>query len=117
MINSELKELVRERDAVLIGAVAASRVTRLTRDAQGRAVHTELDPETSRRELAAEHAEHVAKARARLRYTEEEFADLLGTSPRTVTAWERGRRVPTGAARVLIEIAAKNPKAVLAALA
>ncbi len=39
------------------------------------------------------------------------FATLLGVSVRTLQEWEQGRRVPTGAARTLLLIAARNPEA------
>lgn len=41
------------------------------------------------------------------------FAQLLGVSVRTLQEWEQGRRAPSGAARTLLRIAAKNPRAVL----
>jgi putative transcriptional regulator len=40
-----------------------------------------------------------------------EFARLLGVSLRTLQEWEQGRRAPSGAARTLLLIAAKNPRA------
>jgi len=42
-----------------------------------------------------------------------QFARLLGVSVRTLQEWEQGRRAPSGAARTLLRIAAKNPRAVL----
>ena len=42
-----------------------------------------------------------------------EVAELLGVSVRTLQDWEQGRRVPSGAARTLLMIAAKNPQALL----
>ena len=39
------------------------------------------------------------------------FAQLLGVSVRTLQEWEQGRRAPSGAARTLLIIAAKNPQA------
>lgn len=39
------------------------------------------------------------------------FAQLLGVSVRTLQEWEQGRRAPSGAARTLLRIAAKNPRA------
>ena len=39
------------------------------------------------------------------------FATLLGVSVRTLQEWEQGRRAPSGAARTLLLIAAKNPRA------
>ena len=41
------------------------------------------------------------------------FAQLLGVSPRTLQEWEQGRRAPSGAARTLLLIAEKNPRALL----
>ena len=41
------------------------------------------------------------------------FAQLLGVSARTLQEWEQGRRSPSGAARTLLLIAARNPKVLL----
>jgi putative transcriptional regulator len=41
------------------------------------------------------------------------FAALMGVSPRTVRAWEQGERKPSGAARVLLLMAARRPEWVL----
>ncbi len=41
------------------------------------------------------------------------FAELLGVSVRTLQEWEQGRRAPTGAARTLLMIAHRNPRALL----
>jgi putative transcriptional regulator len=41
------------------------------------------------------------------------FAQLLGVSVRTLQDWEQGRRAPSGAARTLLMVAAKNPHALL----
>lgn len=41
-----------------------------------------------------------------------EFASLLGVSVRTLQNWEQNRRVPEGAARVLLQVAAKHPETV-----
>jgi len=59
----------------------------------------------------------VAAARHEAGMSQAEFADVLGVSKRTLQQWEQGRRVPTGAARVLIEVARRHPKAVRAAAA
>jgi putative transcriptional regulator len=44
---------------------------------------------------------------------QEEFSALLGISMRTLRNWEQGQRVPEGSARVLLQVAAKLPEAVL----
>jgi len=41
------------------------------------------------------------------------FAQLLGVSVRTLQDWEQGRRAPSGAAKTLLMIAEKNPRALL----
>lgn len=55
----------------------------------------------------------VAKTREKTGLTQARFAELLGVSVRTLQDWEQGRRAPSGAARTLLMIAAKNPKALL----
>jgi len=51
----------------------------------------------------------AAEARASVGMTQQEFAHLLGVSPRTLQDWEQGRREPTGAARTLLKVAVKHP--------
>jgi len=54
----------------------------------------------------------VKKIRANYKLSQAEFAALLGISVKTLQNWEQGRRVPEGAARVLLQVAAKHPEAV-----
>jgi len=56
---------------------------------------------------------NVSAIRRHLGLTQQKFAALLGISPATLRNWEQGRRKPEGAARVLLCVAAKYPKAVL----
>ena len=55
----------------------------------------------------------VAKTRKKTGLSQAHFAQLLGVSVRTLQDWEQGRRAPSGAARTLIAIAAKNPQALI----
>ncbi len=55
----------------------------------------------------------IAKTRKKTGLSQARFAQLLGVSIRTLQDWEQGRRVPSGAARTLLMIAAKNPQALL----
>jgi putative transcriptional regulator len=53
----------------------------------------------------------VGSVRERTGLSQPRFAGLLGVSVRTLQEWEQGRRAPSGAARTLLLIAAKNPRA------
>jgi len=55
----------------------------------------------------------VSSVRENTGLSQSEFAALLGVSVRTLQEWEQGRRAPSGAARTLLLIAAKNPRALL----
>src|SRR6266550_594853 len=62
------------------------------------------------------HVPPVAAIREKTGLSQAHFAELLGVSVRTLQDWEQGRRAPSGAARTLLMIAAKNPKALLEVL-
>jgi putative transcriptional regulator len=55
----------------------------------------------------------VATTRKKTGLSQARFAELLGVSIRTLQDWEQGRRAPSGAARTLLVIAAKNPQVLL----
>jgi len=55
----------------------------------------------------------VSSIRERTGLSQAKFAALLGVSVRTLQEWEQGRRAPSGAARTLLMVAAKNPQALL----
>jgi putative transcriptional regulator len=48
--------------------------------------------------------------------SQEQFALLIGVSPRTVQNWEQKRREPEGAAKALLMVTARHPRVVLEAL-
>ncbi len=55
----------------------------------------------------------VSGIRERTGLSQARFAQLLGVSVRTLQDWEQGRRAPSGAARTLLMVAAKNPRVLL----
>jgi putative transcriptional regulator len=85
---AELVESVREGGAILRGEKEASR----------RFVISEPD---------------VKEIREEYKLSQSQFAALLGISIKTLQNWEQGRRSPRGAARILLQVAAKHPEAVL----
>ena len=56
---------------------------------------------------------NVTSIREKTGLSQARFAQLLGVSVRTLQDWEQGRRAPSGAAKTLLMIADKNPRALL----
>ena len=55
----------------------------------------------------------IARIREKTGLSQARFAQLLGVSVRTLQDWEQGRRAPSGSARTLLMVAARNPQALL----
>jgi predicted XRE-type DNA-binding protein/DNA-binding transcriptional regulator YiaG len=55
----------------------------------------------------------VTEVRERTGLSPVRFAALFGVSVRTLHEWELGRREPSGAARTLLRVAARNPGALV----
>jgi putative transcriptional regulator len=58
----------------------------------------------------------VKNIRSKVGMSQSEFASAFGISVATLRHWERGDRKPNGPALVLLNVVAKEPKAVLRAL-
>lgn len=58
----------------------------------------------------------VKNIRSNVGMSQNEFASAFGISVSTLRHWERGDRTPHGPALVLLNVVAKEPKAVLKAL-
>ena len=58
----------------------------------------------------------IVEIRNKLKLTQQELANLMGTSKGTIENWEQGRRRPTGPARALLKILQAKPKMAVAAL-
>lgn len=58
----------------------------------------------------------VAAIRRRMRLSQQQFADRFGFSVANIRNWEQGIRRPEGAARTLLFVIERDPKAVLRAL-
>jgi putative transcriptional regulator len=58
----------------------------------------------------------VAKIRARTGYSQGQFAGSIGVSLGTLRHWEQARRLPTGAAWILLALLDRNPALVSSVL-
>lgn len=54
--------------------------------------------------------EDIQHIRDNMRLSQMAFAAFMGVSIRTIQEWEQGRRKPSGAAQVLLTIAANYPE-------
>ncbi|MCK5834030.1 helix-turn-helix domain-containing protein [bacterium] len=54
----------------------------------------------------------IQAIRAKSKLSQNDFATMLGISPRTLQNWEQGRRSPVGPALRLLRVAEKHPEAV-----
>ena len=115
-LGHRLADGMDEATAVARGERPPSRVWKISKRANGTWDRHLLDPaKIQARNKADYDKRQVVEARRALGLSQAKFAGLLGVSVDTLQNWEQGRRQPTGAACVLLRIAARNPGAVLAA--
>ena len=62
------------------------------------------------RQFVVENKEDVQQVRQAFNLSQDTFAKFMGVSVGTLGNWEQGRRHATGAARVLLRIAIRQPK-------
>jgi putative transcriptional regulator len=110
---AELTEALRQAKAVRRGEAAPARVWKVTRGKGGALRRRQLNPHEYQQEQRAEWKNTVAATRAHLQMSQNEFAQRLGISVKTLHNWEQGRRKPTGAARVLLRVVARHPEVIL----
>jgi|SRR5882762_9218648 len=55
----------------------------------------------------------VASIRKRMNMSQNQFAVQFGISVRTLQGWERGRRTPTGASKILLTLINRSPGVIL----
>jgi putative transcriptional regulator len=59
----------------------------------------------------------VIEARHKIGLSQQQFANILHISKRTLQDWEQGRRQPSGAAQTLIRIALSRPDVIMEVMA
>ncbi|MEO6184562.1 MAG: helix-turn-helix domain-containing protein [Verrucomicrobiota bacterium] len=112
-----IKSLIRAKQKIERGETAPARVWKILPDGKGGFIRSKISPRKFQQHQKVDWQNRVVEIRRKLELSQMEFAHLLGISVRTLHQWEQGRRVPSGAAGVLIRIAAGHPKIVLKAAA
>ncbi len=88
---------LRKRDAT--GDIGAELLASVREMKAGKAGHVQRVPVSA-----------ITEVRTRTGLSQQQFAEILGVSTRTLQEWEQGRRQPSGAARSLLAIAARRPE-------
>lgn len=117
MTKRLIEQIHRELAAVQRGDAAPGRVWEVQTDGQGGFARRALSRRNFQRAQKAAQDQSIPAARHKLGLSQAQFARLLGISVRTLHHWEQGTREPSGAARVLLRLAATHPKIVLQAAA
>ena len=113
MKERSIKEMLRAKAQIERGEKAPGRVWEISKARKFEA----RDPKEYQAKQKSAWKQRVVEARKRLQLSQIEFARLLGVSVRTLHHWEQGTRAPSGAAGVLIRIAAEHPDVLLKASA
>lgn len=95
-----------------------TKVGREVEDALGEVLaHVRGEVDLSCRIVDDPSAERILALRKRMKLSRQKFANRFGLDARAVQDWEQGRRLPDRAARVLLTVIERDPKAVERALA
>jgi DNA-binding transcriptional regulator YiaG len=117
MKNRSIQEMIRSKEQIERGACAPAKVWEVRSDNKGGFTRRAVNPKLFRKAQKATWDKTIAATREKLGLSQNEFARLLGISVRTLHHWEQGTRRPSGAARVLLRVAAEHPEVVLKAAA
>jgi putative transcriptional regulator len=113
MQSRSLKEMMAAKDKLVRGEATPARVWEVRADGKGGFTRRAMDPKSFRRAQKAAWDKSIAATREKMGLSQSRFARLLGISVRTLHHWEQGSRIPSGAAQVLIRVAARHPEALL----
>ena len=113
----DIQDMLRAKGRIERGAATPAKVWDVRPGLAGTVDRRMIDPRVFQRAQKARWDKSIAATRHKLGLSQGQFARLLGISVRTLHHWEQGTRVPSGAARVLLRVAARHPQAVLEAAA
>ena len=117
MTKRLIERIHREIGAIQRGETPPGRVWEVTPDGKGGFTRRALNVKRFQRAQKAAWDQSIVATRQKLGLSQGQFARLLGISVRTLHHWEQGSRQPSGAARVLLRVAATHPDIVLKAAA
>jgi len=117
MKSRSTKEMIAVKERIVRGTVTPANVWEVRADGRGGFIRRTMDPESFRRAQKTAWDKSIAATREKIGVSQSRFARLLGISVRTLHHWEQGSRTPSGAAQVLLRIAARHPEALLDAVA
>jgi len=112
-----IQEMIRVKEQIERGAVTPAKVCDVRPNGKDGFTRRAVDPKAFRQTQKVAWDKSVAATRQKLGLSQSRFARLLGISVRTLHHWEQGTRTPSGAARILLRVAAQHPEAVLEAAA
>ena len=112
-----LHEMIKAKEEIERGFKTPARVWEIRTDGQGGLTTRSIDPKAFQRSQKAAWDRSISATRKKLGLSQSRFARLLGISVRTLHHWEQGTRTPSGAARVLLRVAALHPEVILEAAA
>ena len=113
----KISDMIRAKERIERGAAAPARVWDVRPDGRGGVTRRALAPKAFQRAQKTAWDKGIVATRQKLGLSQPKFAEMLGISVRTLHHWEQGTRTPSGAARVLLRVAALDPKTVLKAAA
>jgi len=117
MKSRKIQEMLRAKEQIERGEATPANVWEVRPDGKGGFIRHAIDPMAFQRSQKLAWDKSIATTRKKLGLSQSRFARLLGISVRTLHHWEQGTRTPSGAARVLLRVAARHPEAVLEAAA
>jgi putative transcriptional regulator len=113
MKSRSINEMIEARDKIMRGTATPASVWEVRADGKGGFTRRTIDPKSFRRAQKTAWDKSIAATREKIGLSQSRFARLLGISVRTLHHWEQGSRTPSGAAQVLLRVAARHPEALL----
>jgi putative transcriptional regulator len=113
MKSRSMKEMIGAKERMVRGTATPANVWEVRADGKGGFTRRAIDPKSFRRAQKAAWDKSIAATREKMGLSQSRFARLLGISVRTLHHWEQGSRKPSGAAQVLLRVAARHPEDLL----